>query len=74
VTINRSEKLSSEDLLAAARDRAKRLADDLSADAADVNSASSRILSDDDRREGQSLVADAVRAARRLHDALNQTK
>jgi hypothetical protein len=63
-----------ENLLADARDRAQRLVDDLSADAAEIQSASARILPDDARREGQALIAEAVQAAQRLHDSLAQPK
>ena len=63
-----------ENLLADASERAKRLAEDLSTDAAELQTVSPRVLSEHDRREGQALAADAVRAAQRLHEALSRSK
>jgi hypothetical protein len=63
-----------EDLIGDARVRAQRLAADLASDAADLRAASSRVISDDHCAEGEALLADAIAAARRLHDALNQSR
>jgi hypothetical protein len=68
-----SDSHQGEDLIGDARVRAKRLIEDLSRDADDLRAASNRVIRDEDRRETQALLADAIAASQRLHDALNRT-